>query len=1085
MKYLKGFVLLLAILLASCSEKNNNSTEKAAIYFNSISPEKSGLDFSNTLHPKNDLNIIEYLYYYNGGGVAVGDINNDGLDDIYFTANQSPDRLYLNLGDLKFKDITLIAGVAIDSTWSSGVTMEDVNNDGLLDIYVAKVGNYKGLKAHNLLYLNKGDETFKEVSKEVGLAFSGFSTQAAFMDYDKDGDMDMYLMNCSIHTPRSYGKANKRNDKDSIAGDRFYENKLNEGALSFIDVTDASGIYNSPLGYGLALVTSDINQDGLLDIYVGNDFHENDYLYINQGDKTFKEMGSEWLNHTTRFTMGADIGDMNNDGLQDIFTLDMMPFDHEVFMKSGGEDSDKVSQIKENFGYGIQYARNNFQLNTGQDTFSDIAPLTNTHATDWSWSVLIQDYDNDGRNDLYITNGIYKRPNDLDYINYLSNTDFSDYSQSQAYEIEKKLINQMPTLKLPNILFNNKGDFEFDRLTTNAGLMPSFSNGAAYSDLDLDGDLDLVVNNINENAFLLENKNTTTPQHNFIAFDLKDTSNSATGSKIKVYTGNKVFVRELTVTRGFQSASTRKLHFGLGDISKIDSVLVVWPNGTFQTQKDLAINKFHQIIKNTDESIYTYTTSPNPNKLTKFGYEHTENKFLDYEREALIPEKLSVEGPAVVNADFNGDGRMDIYIGGAKYQTASLYLNDENGEYQLKTVAPFEKDQVFEDVDAEVFDFENDGDLDLYVISGGNDIMEGNPNLEDRVYLNDGKGNFERLNAVLPMTNGGSISSGDFNADGFADLFIGSRSIPGGYGLPPTSMILKNTTKGNFEAVASGRYGMITDSQWSDINNDGQLDLVFIGDWMPITVMINTGNGQFEDQTTEYGLDKTNGMWNTLIIEDLDGNGFKDIIAGNAGLNLKWKASTEKPIKLYLDDFDENGQPDPLIFYDFYGHYVPFASKDNLMGQLPYLKKRFLSYSDFSKIKGVEDLTGRSEIDIPIQLEIHELRSMMYLNDGSTFNGTPLPKEAQMSSIEDILLEVVEEQKHLFFVGNYMVYVNELGNSDANPGGILTDFDGANFKTYRSLGLPKEISARKILKIGNKKYLMISNDNYAYVIDIQ
>ena len=348
------------------------------------------------------------------------------------------------------------------------------------------------------------------------------------------------------------------------------------------------------------------------------------------------------------------------------------------------------------------------------------------------------------------------------------------------------------------------------------------------------------------------------------------------------------------------------------------------------------------------------------NKLSKFGYRHIENSYLDYEREALIPEKLSVEGPAVVTGDFNGDDRIDIFIGGAKYQSATLYLKDKNGDYQLKKTEPFEKDQVFEDVDAEVFDLENDGDLDLYVISGGNDLMEGNPNLEDRVYLNDGQGNFERLNAVLPMTNGGSISSGDFNSDGFADLFIGSRSMPGVYGLPPTSMILKNTSKGNFEAIASERYGMVTDSQWSDINNDGQLDLIIVGDWMPITLMINTGNAHFEDQTEKYGLDKTNGMWNTLIIEDLDGNGFKDIIAGNAGLNLKWKASKEKPIKLYIDDFDGNGQPDPLIFYDFYGHYVPFASKDNLMGQLPYLKKRFLSYSDFSKIKGIEDLTGRS-----------------------------------------------------------------------------------------------------------------------------
>lgn len=893
-------------------------------------------------------------------------------------------------------------------------------------------------------------------------------------------------MNHSIHTPRSYGKTNKRLEKDSLAGDRFYENKLNEGALSFVDVTDASGIYSSPLGYGLALVTSDINQDGLMDIYIGNDFHENDYLYINQGDKTFKESSNEWLNHTSRFTMGADVGDLNNDGLQDIFSLDMMPFDHEVFMKSGGEDSDKVSRIKDNFGYGTQYARNNLQLNRSNSYFSDIAPMTNTHATDWSWSVLIGDYDNDGLNDLYITNGIYKRPNDLDYINYLSNTNFSKYTQSQAYEIEKKLIEEMPTLKLSNIVFKNQGDFEFDRLSTKAGLDPSFSNGAAYSDLDLDGDLDIVVNNINEKAFLLENMSTINVQHNFIAIDLKGNKEylGTTGSKVMVYAADEVFTKELITTRGFQSASSRKLHFGLGERTKVDSILIIWPDGKYQTLKELAINEFHVIQRKTDLPLYENSSINNSNTLTEFGFKHSENTFLDYEREALIPEKLSKEGPAVISADLNGDQLMDIFIGGAKYQSPALYFKNANGEYQLQKVLAFDKDQNFEDVDAEVFDLENDGDLDLYVMSGGNDLIEGSPNLEDRLYLNDGKGNFERLDAVLPRTNGGSISSGDFNSDGFADLFIGSRSIPGSYGLSPTSMILKNTSKSNFEAVSSSRYGMITDSKWSDINNDGLLDLILIGDWMPITVLINTGGDKFEDQTEKYGLDQTNGMWNTLTIEDIDGNGYKDIVAGNAGLNLKWKASDEKPIKLYIDDFDGNGQPDPLIFYDFFGHYVPFASKDNLMGQLPSLKKRFLSYGDFSKINGIEDLTGKFEKDIAKTKKIYELRSMLYLNQGNTFTGVPLRKEAQMSSIEDIFIDTTNSQKKLYFVGNYLDYVNEMGNSDANSGSVLSSFNGSSFETSQQLGLPKEISARKLIKIGDKQFLVITNNDKTFKISI-
>ena len=456
MKYLLGFSLS-ALIFFSCSKKKEPT--KATIYFEAVPADSSGITFSNDLHYLKDMNIVEYLYYYNGGGVAVGDINNDGLEDIYLTANQTSDRLYLNLGNLKFKDITQASGIQIDTTWSTGVTMEDVNNDGFLDIYVSKVGNYKELKAHNLLYINNGDQTFTEASLGYGLNFSGFSTQASFFDYDNDGDMDMYLLNHSIHTPRSYGKYNKRFESDSLAGDKLYENKLDEGLSIFEDVTSQAGIYNSQLGYGLALVTSDINQDGLIDIYVGNDFHENDYIYINQGDKTFKESSGNLVTHTSRFTMGVDIADINNDGLLDIFTLDMMPFNHKIFLKSGGEDSDRVSLIKKKFGFNTQYARNNFQLNQGNETFSEVALLTETHATDWSWSVLLEDYDNDGLTDIFVTNGIYKRPNDLDYVNYLSTIDFSKYTQYQQDKIERKLIDKMPTAQIPNVIFKNQRKF--------------------------------------------------------------------------------------------------------------------------------------------------------------------------------------------------------------------------------------------------------------------------------------------------------------------------------------------------------------------------------------------------------------------------------------------------------------------------------------------------------------------------------------------------------------------------------------------------------------------------------------------------
>lgn len=1073
-KQLLAFFFLIVFMITSCGENSDNSKGEGLV---SIPSSKSGLDFKNTLTDTEDQNIIQYLYYYNGAGVAVGDINNDGLDDVFFSSNQGSCKLFLNEGKLKFKDITKQAGIIEDKGWSTGVTMDDVNNDGFLDIYVCKVSKYSGSSssAHNLLYLNNGNGTFTESSQKLGVDFVGYSTQSCFLDYDHDGDLDMYLLNHNVHSVNSYGKVEKRTQVDPLAGDILFENKISDGD-GFVNVSKKAGIYSSPLGYGLAVTASDINQDGWTDIYVGNDFHENDYIYLNNGDGTFTESVKKLTPHTTQFSMGVDVADMNGDGAPDIFATDMMPYDEEVLLTSAGEDSDNIKRIKSDFGYEPQSARNHFLLNRGNGTFSDIAYMTRTFATDWSWSVLLQDFNNDGKNDILVSNGIVKRPNNLDYINYLN-----EFDQTKATDPNraKSLIAKMPSQALPNILFTQTGDLAFTSINESKFGKASFSTGAAYSDLDGDGDLDLVMNNINEDAFLYENKSSDKG----INITLDNGRATSKGTIAICFSNGSSQYKELQTTKGFMSSSSHSLHFGLGASGKVDSILIIWPEGGMETIINPQTDGFLNIKRGSGVLPIASRTAMNKeteSAFPAFPYLHEDNKFYDENNEKLIPKRLSYEGPCILVEDLTGDGLKDIYIGGGRNSKARLLVATGNG-YTDKVNVDFNNDAKYEDVSVASIDFDNDGDRDLYVVSGGNDNKEMDKILEDRIYLNNGNGVFKRIPISLPHTNGSTVSVADFDKDGFEDIFIGARSIPGQYGLSPYSFLLRNNGGMGVEITLKVRYGMVTDSEWTDLDGDGFQDLVMCGDWMPITVLKNNGKGGFDEVTKTLGLDTKVGFWNAIAAYDYNKDGMLDIIAGNAGLNQKWTASDSLPIKMYVGDFDKNGSSEPLIYYHYMTGYIPFSSFDKMISQMPFLKKANTSYDFFKSNSSVDKLVVGYKDMVVEEKSVNELRSTMFLSNKGSYEAIPLGKMDQLSEIRDIK---ILENGDAVYVGNHSQYAADLGMSVANSGSKMSGFDvkTKTFKYSKYLSLPLGIDARKIGLLEGDKFVVSVNRGYVYVV---
>ncbi len=1093
--YLNNILKLLIVGLLIISCKDSSRSDKL---FELVASSQTGVTFSNDITESQEFNIINYQDFYSGGGVSIGDINNDGLPDIFFTGNMVQNRLYLNKGNLQFEDITEQAGlIETDYTWATGSTMIDINNDGWLDIYVSFSGLVSADQRRNKLWINQKDNTFKNEAMAYGIDDPGYAVNAHFFDYDLDGDLDMYLVNQGPEKNPNFNQAISRDIPNEFCGDKLFRND----SLYFTDVTLEAGIYSSLIGFGHGAAIGDVNADGWEDIYVCNDFYEHDYLYINNQDGTFSEVLKASMAHTSHFSMGNDMADFNNNGLLDILVLDMVPEDNrrQKSMLSGMNAGLFWRTYHQGFHY--QYMYNTLQLNQGNTTFSDIGHMAGISNTDWSWGPLLADFDGDGHKDLFVSNGLRKDIRNRDwgkiYNEMLSIAGTYEVFSPQQWDY---ILKSLPSEKIPNYIFRNNGDLTFSNMTDKWGMnTPSFSNGAAYGDLDNDGDLDLVVNNVDAPAFIYENTSDRHADYNFLKIKLIGPDENKMALGTKVYITHFSGIRQMHqhyVSRGYRSSMDPALIFGCGSDTVIMKVEVVWPDGTLSVYKEVPANR--ELLIDYDEisrknrpirqkDIFTIFES-SPIQL-KPSYRHRDNFFDPYQYQPLLPYRLSELGPFIGVTDVNNDGLDDFYVGGAKGMQGQLFLQLRDGSF-VASIQPFmADDRQYEDMGLLFLDVDMDGDQDLYVVSGGYEFEAGDTLLQDRLYINDGKGNFEKSVDALPsfLTSGGRVISGDYDQDGDLDLFVCGRQVPKKYPLPANSYILNNDN-GVFTDVTNDvapellGLGMVTDAVWTDYDNDGDLDLMVVGEWMQITLFENI-EGKFIKSSAVAGLDQSSGWWNCIKAYDFDGDGDDDYVVGNLGLNYRYKTSLEFPFQVFSSDFNDDGRQGIVLAYYENGILYPQENLEKSLIQMPEIGEKVKSHDQFS-VMTLTDVYGREALDSAVHYKAHTFQTSYVENlGGGRFKMTALPTMAQISNTNAILLDDFNQDgfQDILIAGNLHSSEEQTVRLDGGMGLLLTGDGKGNFQPippfksgFYASGDVKDMG---MISIGDSNYLMISRNS--------